>query len=259
MGHRLTDRPVQGSAHTIAVDPATGMLTGISDFRRGGRPAALSSGTLALWDFADPAGTQLSVTRHLGDYQWSSDIAGSVTDGRDHFRIRRDSPAEPMQAYLDLREAKLTKVAVEIKITAAQFAGLMPNEQLRITFAHGKVIPRVTARMVFGRSERHQIILRGEASAGGTSIAPYVISENLQLSRPVVIRMELDTDSDQYAIASRELTEVDFTVHGTGRVAAKREANYLGLNALNDFSAEKEFLEIDRVELLRLNLQKSEQ
>jgi len=56
MGHQLADRQSQGSAHTIAVDPATGTLTGIADFRRGGRPAPLASGTLALWDFGDPPG-----------------------------------------------------------------------------------------------------------------------------------------------------------------------------------------------------------
>jgi len=164
-----------------------------------------------------------------------------------------------MQAYLDLREAKLSNLAVELKIEAAQFSGLMPNEQLRITIAHGNVIPRVTARMVFGRSERHQIVLRGESSAGGTTIAPYVISENLELQRPIVIRLELDTEADQYRIASREVSDVDFTIHGMGRVAANREANYLGLNALNDFSAENEFLEIDRIELLRLDEQKHDQ
>ena len=157
-----------------------------------------------------------------------------------------------MQAYLDLREAELSKVAVELKIKAARFAGLMPNEQLRVTFTHGTVIPRVTARMVFGRSERNQIILRGESSSGGTPIPPVVISENLELSRPIVVRLELDTEDDRYRIASREVSATEFTVHGIGRVDAKREANYLGLNALNDFAAETEFLEIDRIELKRV-------
>jgi gamma-glutamyltranspeptidase/glutathione hydrolase len=252
MGHQVGSREAQGSAHSIAVDPRTGLQTGIADFRRGGRPAALSSGTLALWDFGDPEGTQLSVAQQLGDLRWSSDIAGSITDGRDHFRIRRDSPLQPMQAYLDLSRFQLTRAAVEVTITAAHFAGLMPNEQLRLTFTHETVIPRVTARMVFGRSEKNQIILRGESATGGTAIPPVVIADGVVLERPIVVRLELDTEADRYWISSREPSELKFTLQGTGNLPAERDANHLGFNALNDFAAEGEFLEIDRIEVISL-------
>ena len=249
MGHVVKDRAVQGSAHSIAVDFDSGTLIGVSDFRRGGRPAGLASGTIALWDFADREGTELSASHRVGDYPWSGDIAGSLTDGRDHFHIHRDSSVQPMQAYLDLRSADLSRVAVEVEISSANFAGRMPNEQLRITFAHGTVIPRVTARMIFGRTEGNQLILRGEALGGGTSIHPAVVSVQPRLARPIVLRLELDTMNDTYQIASRDASAIDFTIHGAGTVAAERNANYLGLNAFNDFASENEYLDIDRIEL----------
>ncbi len=253
MRHVVKNRDSQGSAHSIALDRRTGMPIGIADSRRGGRPAGIASQTIALWDFADAIGTELSTTQHIGELQWSGNISGSVTDGQDHFHIRRDAPLLPMRAYLDLKDLDLARVSVEVTIDSAEFAGRNPNEQLRVSFTHGTVIPRVTARMVFGHTEQNTIILRGEASRGGTAIQPVVISENNQLTEPIVLRLELDTDADTYRIATRGGSEVDFTFHGMGKLAPERDANYLGLNALNDFSAEGEYLNIDRVEVRKLD------
>ena len=36
-GHKVTFSALQGSAHSIAIDPQTGVRTGVSDWRRGGR------------------------------------------------------------------------------------------------------------------------------------------------------------------------------------------------------------------------------
>jgi hypothetical protein len=107
--------------------------------------------------------------------------------------------------------------------------------------------------MIFGRTEENTLILRGEAMAGGKPIAPVTISENDQLNRPIVLRMELDTTTDTYRIGSRGVTESDFTYYGTGKVDPDRKANYLGLDALNDFSSENEYLDLDRVELRKLD------
>ena len=249
LGHVVRNRLVQGSAHSISVDADTGTLLGVADFRRGGRPAAVVAEVIAAWEFEDPEGTELSAAHRFGQYQWSGDFAGSRTDGRDHFRIRGDASAQPMQAYLDLSKSDLTRVAVEVRIDAAEFAGLVPNEQLRITFAHDTIIPRVTARMIFGRTEEKTLVVRGEAMDGGTPIAAVTVSDSDRLERSIVLRMELDTTADSYRIGSREATAVDFTFHGTGIVAADREANYLGLEALNDFSSENEFVNLDRLEL----------
>jgi gamma-glutamyltranspeptidase/glutathione hydrolase len=37
LGHKVILGPPQGSAHSVSIDPATGVRTGVSDFRRGGR------------------------------------------------------------------------------------------------------------------------------------------------------------------------------------------------------------------------------
>ncbi|WP_149495182.1 gamma-glutamyltransferase [Roseiconus lacunae] len=46
-GHRISNRVSQGSAHTIWVDPVTGHVYGIADYRRGGRAVGLSSAATA--------------------------------------------------------------------------------------------------------------------------------------------------------------------------------------------------------------------
>ncbi len=108
-----------------------------------------------------------------------------------------------MQAILDLRGLDLQRVAVEVKIDSAAYAGPKPNEQLRLTFMHGTVVPRVTARMIFGRVNENRITLRGEAGGGGTEIPPIVMSPRPRLDQPIVIRLELDTVTDTYRIGSR--------------------------------------------------------
>jgi hypothetical protein len=253
MGHQVENREVQGSAHTIANDPETGILIGVSDYRRGGRPAAVDSETITLWDFADREGTELSSAVHSGKLKtnWWGGIADSFTDGRDHFRIRRDAPSQPMDAYLSLAGAvsESSPIAVEVKIDSARFAGQQANEQLRIGFTNDTGKPEVTARMIFGRNGRGQITFRGEALGGGTAIAPVTVCENNQLGRPIILRLELDTDADRYRIASRDASVTEFTFHGTGTVAPQRTANYLRLSALNDFAANNEYVNIDRIEV----------
>jgi hypothetical protein len=58
--------------------------------------------------------------------------------------------------------------------------------------------------------------------------------------------------ADKYRIGSRDASDVEFTYHGTGKLADDREANYLVLNPLNDFAEDDEYLDIDRIELQTL-------
>lgn len=253
--HKVVDRAVQGSAHSIALDPKTGDWIGVSDYRRGGRPAAVGESTLGLWDFADLPNTQLTESRRIGNLAWSSDIAGSVTDGQGNLQIRRDSPMRPAEARLDLRHLGLTRVAVDVKIHSAAFAGRKPNEQLQLTFKHDTVIPRVTARLIFGRLGENRITLSGEAgpdSDGGTPIPPVVLSKRPLLDKPVIIRLELDTEADTYRIGSRDPSEIEFTFHATGKLSPQRDVNFFELNPVNDYASENEYLNIDRVELMTI-------
>lgn len=255
MGHKVVNRSGQGSAHSIAIDPDNHRLTGVSDRRRGGRPAALSNGTLALWDFAERADQGLKKTTSIGKLksQWTADIAGCRTDGRDQLRIRRDAPEEPLSSFLPLGSEAVTsgRIFVTVKIDSAQFSGHKRNEELRIGFTHDDARPQVTARMIFGRDNEGNIIVRGEALGGGTEIPPTVIAANGRLEQPILLRLTLNVDDDSYEISSREADTVGFTKLGSGRVAAKRTAKFLRFSVLNDFAASGEFVSIDRIHLLR--------
>ncbi|MFK8113424.1 MAG: gamma-glutamyltransferase [Rubripirellula sp.] len=252
MGHVVGSRSGQGSAHTIYVDRKTKRLVGVSDYRRGGRPAAISHAMLVRWDFDEPKGTPLSRTKSTGLQQseWSQDIADSSADGHDHFRIRRDAPSEPFDAFLRLNpNVRVNPIAVEVKIDDASFAGASKNEQLRIGFTNDNGKPEVTARMILGRDGKDGILIRGEALGGGTKIKPTWISKSNQLGRPIVLRLELDTVADTYKISSRNADKLEYISHGTGTVAKDRDPVFLRLSALNDFAANGEFVDVDRIEL----------
>ena len=118
---------------------------------------------------------------------------------------------------------------------------------------HGTVIPRVTARMIFGRVNENRITLRGEASRAGTEIPPVEITKIPLLDEPIILRLEVDTEADTYRIGSRATSESEFTFYATGRAGAEREANYLYFNPLNDYAADNEFLKVDRIELQSIN------
>lgn len=255
LGHEVVNRDGQGSAHTIAVDLETGLLTGVSDRRRGGRPAAISTGTLATWDFSEPANVGLTQTTAIGRVtaKWTSDIADCRTDGKDQLRIQRDAPQKPLSSFLPLGDNAVTsgRVVVTMKIDGARFAGAQRNEQLRLGFTHDDGKPQVTARMIFGRDESGNVVLRGEALGGGTNIPAVVLANGGRLEAPVVLKLTLDVDSDTYEIASRPAHVTKFTTLGKGIVAPNRTARFLRLSVLNDFAAASEFVSLDRIHLLR--------
>ncbi len=254
MGHEVVNRSGQGSAHSISIDRKTALLVGVSDRRRGGRPAAISEGTLAVWDFSGRSGVGLTKTKSIGSLsaKWTSEIAGCRTDGKDQLRIRRDAPDAPLSSFVPLGEKAVTsgKVVVTMKIDAARFAGQKHNEQLRLGFTHDTEKPRVTARMIFGRDDSGNVTVRGEALGGGTEIAPTTLSTDNQLNVPMVLKLTLDVDADTYEIASRRTDVQDFKTHGKGKVVATRTARFLRLSVLNDFSATGEFVSVDRIHLL---------
>lgn len=255
MGHDVMSRKAQGSAHTIAIDPNTSEIIGVSDRRRDGRPAGFSSGTIAIWDFAEPAQQELTQCSHAGSLttHWTSLLPGCLTDGKDHLTIRRDAPNDVFSSYAPLGAAEILtgQVVVTMKVDSAIFAGRNRDEQLRLGFTHDNVKPRVTARLILGRDKSNNVIVRGEALGAGTEIPPTVLSSQGRIDQPIELRLTVDVDADTYEIASR-LSEVDaFTVHGTGRIAADRTVRYLRLSVLNDFAANGEFVAVDRIHLLR--------
>lgn len=252
MGHEIGSRESQGSAHSIVVNPENGQLTGVADYRRGGRAAGLRRQSHSRWDFDEPKGTELSKTRSIGKAEliWSNAIAGSVTTGGDRLRVRRDAPEPPFEAYVPLN-LNPPKTCVEIQIDHARFVGSKRNEQLRLGFTNDRGKPEVTARLIVGRDDSDQIILRGEALGGGTPIEPTVLSETNQLDTPITVQLVLNTDTDTYHLRSRAIDSEKWMARGSGKVASDRAARFLRLSILNDFSAVGEAVDIDRIEVLQ--------
>jgi len=255
-GHQLGNHTTQGSAHTIGVDHVTGTVIGVADYRRSGRPAAVSTDTLAVWDFSDAAGRGLTATGTAGAFKtrWSADIGGCTSNGQDQFIIRRAAPDKPLDSYVPLgaQTASSGRIMVTLKINAAQFSGERRNEQLRIGFTDDdNSTPRVTARMIFGRDGQGSTVVRGEAFGEGSEVPSTTLAQGGRLETPTVLRLSVDLDAARYTISSRTADSLDFRKHGSGKIATDRVARFLRLSVLNDFASEGEFVAIDRIELQR--------
>ncbi len=256
MGHDVANRSAQGSAHTIAIDHDTSNIIGISDRRRDGRPAGYSAGTMAIWDFAEPAQRELTQCSHTGSLTttWTSVLPSCMTDGKDQLTIRRDAPHEIFSSFAPLGAAEVStgRIVVTMKVDSAVFAGKNRDEQLRLGFTHDNLKPQVTARMILGRDAANNVIVRGEALGTGSEIPATILGSDGRIDQPIELRLTVDVDADTYEIASRSADVDTFTTHGTGRIAADRIVRYLRLSVLNDFAAKGEFVSVDRIHLLRL-------
>ncbi len=255
MGHALQGRAMQGSAHTIAVDPESGLRTGVADYRRGGRPAPLHSKSLALWDFAEPVATNLRDVPSTGKTKrrWSSSIPGFETDGRDHLRVRSGAAAISWNTHLPLPPSSAGWSA-EIKIDSARFTGEEQNERLSFAFARtpqsteGVELNRPIATMVIGRQDADKVVLHGHADGG--SIGPITLSNSNEIIRPMVLKLTLDPVHHQFSIASRDASDEGFKNHGTTDVGTNANANRFQLSVQNNLSNEGEFVDVDRIEVM---------
>jgi len=248
MGHVVGGREVQGSAHTIAIDPDTNQRTGVADHRRGGRPAAINSSTLALWDFAEPAATSLPETRNFRGSQrrWSRSLPDCETDGRDHFRIRARRSAITSSAGIDLPTAAAAWSA-EIKIDSARFSGDQMDEELRFSFVQTADSNREIATLTFGRHGTDDIVLQGHAD--GESIGPITLSDHSELNRPVILNLALDPTRQILQIGSRDASAEAFTIHGTAPVGQVGNIDRFQMGTRNDIFSDGEFINVDRIEV----------
>jgi len=251
LGHTVRNRASQGSAHSIGIDPITGIRTGVSDYRRGGRPAAISSTTLAVFDFSEPAGSSLTEVQAVGPITttWTSTIAGATTDGKDHLRIHRPESKTPAFSTITLGPAKTNfeVISATIKIDGIVFAGDMKNEEVRFAFSDSRKPHQSMAQLMIGRDQQDRIVIHGQAS--GTSIPPFVLSTESRLVQPQVIRLTVDTNADYFTIESRPASRGDYTVHGTASIAAADTADAVTLSVSSDLAAPDEFVSIDRLEI----------
>ena len=63
------------------------------------------------------------------------------------------------------------------------------------------------------------------------------------------MRLDVNTELDQYSIWIRRAAMDEFAKVGQGKISPDRSAKFLRMAAQNDFSSEREFLDIDRVEV----------
>jgi gamma-glutamyltranspeptidase/glutathione hydrolase len=253
MGHRIRDRPAQGSAHTIAVDADPQQLIGIADFRRGGRPAAIRSRGVTRWDFSEPASTGLSEVAASGSFtpRWNASIDGIETDGRDRLRIRTSPPMElsptGLSASVSLPDLAGTW-SVEVKIDVLRFRGFERNERIRFVLGEGLGPESPAAAVVLARRPDNSISLHAETVRELSD--PFELSTTPTLGQPVIVRLSVDPRRGAAVLSSRRAAEERFTEHASLMLRESWSPNRFGLGVLNDFSDAGEAAHIDRIELL---------
>jgi gamma-glutamyltranspeptidase/glutathione hydrolase len=255
MGHELKGRPVQGSAHSIGVDPESGLLTGVADFRRGGQVAAVRDLSLASWDFSEPRSTSLLEvsSSDWASVDWSASIPGVETDGCDHLRIHTSVGDTALASRVPL-PPKSSTWSAEIKIDSARFSGEVKNETLRFSFGQTAVksgdldSDRTVAAMMFGRLDADGIVLQGQS--GGATIGPITITASNELTEPLILRLTVDTVQRQFMIASRPASVDRMTTHGTTTISSNGDINHFQLGIHHDLSQTGEYVDVDRVEVM---------
>lgn len=242
LGHEVINRPVQGSAHSIAID-SDGTLIGVADYRRGGRPAALQSGRIATWDFDEPAGTTLAAAIAPGSesFIWCGDLAAAETDGLDCILLR-NCQSEKSNATLSLPQLP-SRVAVELKIHSASLHGTDAGEQLSIELLDQNDDPVVTA--IMERQAPNWIVLRGHRNDPETTLK---IAEDNRLGA-TLLRMSIDAEKQTYHVTFRDASSADWRKLHRGSLAEERSVSQLRLTVGGPMCDEGEFIRLDRIDL----------
>ena len=157
----------------------------------------------------------------------------------------------PDRSYVAFPQSQ-SNVTATIEFDGINFAGASKNEKVQFAFTQNdSETPKIVASMTLARNEKDEIVLYGEAlGTGATAVEPTVISNKPRLSEAIAIRVAADLKNGNYRIQRRRPTEVDFTTLGTGRTGKGRTICFGRLRAINDFSANGEYVRIDSIELV---------
>ena len=251
MGHKIVKSGPQGSAHSIFVDGKR--KTGLADFRRSGRAASTNANRVAGWEFAENKGSQLTDAVSVGrpGTKWSNDISGMSASGNENLSVCCDASKQPCESFVDFTDAGLSSVSVKLHISGMSFKGQEPNEQFHLGFTQAMADQSQSeaASLIIERTGKDEIVVRGMASGdGGSEIAAWQLAQK-KTCGPVVLRLDVNTELDQYSIWIRRAAMDEFAKVGQGKISPHRSAKFLRMAAQNDFSSEGEFLDIDRVEV----------
>ena len=258
MGHRIGNRPKQGSAHTVAIDQNSDMRIGIADRRRSGGPAAHEHDTIARWDFDDAMNTKLPQATFHGKTKrkWTNALPASTIDGSGCLSIKRSSLEEQADTYLPINKSA-DHLAVELELRELKFSGDLSNETIRIGFTSDRDRPKVAASVVLSRNFNGDVVIQGEAPGGGTVVPVTTISRNNELDQPIILRLEIDTNKGTYRILSKNVGNIlsknagdsNFQNHGAGKIASSRPARFLRLSVKGNFTDNDEVAKIESIQV----------
>jgi gamma-glutamyltranspeptidase/glutathione hydrolase len=247
-GHQVVHRSLQGSAHTIAIDPDSRQLFGVADDRRGGRPAAVQTNRIALWNFDEPAGTPLSSIQSVVSMseRWSGNLSAATTDGLDRLRIddcsRGDSGFATYALPPDTRNATF-----ELKIDSINLCGEAPGEQLRIEWIdpEGQVI----AGAILGRFSDGHVTLH--SSTDTTKPGPLLgtLATDGRI-KPTVVRLTIDTDLNRREVAIRDASRITWELNDSRPIDSRAKLAQIRLTAAGPLCDEGEFFLLDRIDIL---------
>ncbi|MDG2222662.1 MAG: gamma-glutamyltransferase [Rubripirellula sp.] len=245
-GHEVINRPLQGSAHTIAIDTKTGDMIGVADYRRGGRPAAISDNRLALWDFAETAGTEWGACQSSGlkPGHWSGNLGTAKTDGLDRLRIS-ECPQQETHATFDL-PANASRITCEMKIDSAHLRGEASGEQLRIEWLDpaGKLIAAGT----LGRFTDQQVTFRSEQDDKSAAQQNSPLSTDGRLET-ILLSLVLDTEKNQHQLSVREAAQPDWRITQLTPIDPSAKAAKIQLTLAGPLGEKGEFILLDRIDI----------
>ena len=250
MGHRIGNRPSQGSAHTVAIDQDSKVRIGIADRRRSGGPSAHDQDAIARWDFDDGVNTPFNKATFHGKLKktWTSDLTASSIDGSGCLDIKHSHLDEQTDTYLPVIKSA-AHVAVEIGLRELKFSGNQRNENLRIGFTSDRDRPKVAASMVVSRNHNDEIVIQGEASRRGTVVPATTLSRTNQIEQPISLRLEVDVNKATYRILSRRMGDTDFQTHGAGKIDPSRPTKFLRLSVDGRCTDTDEVIKIDSLQV----------
>lgn len=253
LGHTVSNRSAQGSAHSIAIDQETRTQYGIADYRRGGRPAAVAGDRFAMWDFAEDTGQPLSSTMNsfasnsdaIQNLSWKGSLSGARTDGLDRLRIeprQNGSPSASLRMPVDSRS-----VAIELKIDSIQFEGEETGERLIVEWVDsaGKTVADVALQ----RTNGDRLTLNRKVPNEGTNSIN--VPWNRKDSTAVVLRLEVDADRAHQRISFRPAFAQDWVDSQSHEISSSADIETLRLRVDGPFRDEGEFILLDRIDVRR--------
>ena len=278
MGHNVADRPAQGSAHTVAIDPENQTRIGISDFRRSGRPSAFHSESVAKWEFDEPAGTPLAQTLDSGEGQlrWNDSISNAKSNGFDHLRFSATeknedsekvektekpliSPANPSTESRSKISVKLPPTKrtdrtnqwmLEIKIDSLHFAGDDFDEMIGFSLSRlSETTIAWDAMLCVGRRGNDEI--QAWTQINGKTGESVSLSAASQLTQPILLRVEFNSGSKQLKIHTRNASTDSWKTTLSSPFNPKTAPNAVTIELDRLNLGPNEWIDIDRVEIMR--------